>query len=240
MTSHTNPDDRIDAVLFDLDDTLVEYEQDADDVLAAAFERAGVEPFCTADELEAAAEDGPDRDHRTVWVEAFRRAAERAGADPTAAPDLYEAYGAELDRTQVTWRPGARRVLRTARERFPVGIVTNGERAIQERKLARLGLTDAFETVVCADDVPEPKPATDPFDAPLDALGVPADRALYVGDSYRYDVVGAHRAGLQAAWWPADDAARAGSRSGPHHVVETAADLVALLSPGGPETGVSG
>ena len=38
--------DDIAAVCFDLDGTLLEYNQDGDEVLVEAFERAGVEGFC--------------------------------------------------------------------------------------------------------------------------------------------------------------------------------------------------
>ena len=43
--------DDIAAVPFDLDNTLLKYNQDGDEVLVEAFERAGVEGFCDVDEL---------------------------------------------------------------------------------------------------------------------------------------------------------------------------------------------
>jgi putative hydrolase of the HAD superfamily len=208
-TNHTDDDESItvDAVLFDLDRTLVDYDQDEAAILRAAFDQIGVEPFCTDAALESAAADGGvavERDHERYWTGAFERAAERYGGDPDLAPRLYEAYGEVFDRTRVHRRPGATAALEAARSVGPVGLVTNGDRAVQEAKLATTGLDGAFETAIFADEVSDPKPATAPFEAALAALGVAPADALYVGDSLRHDVGGASAAGLRVAWCPPD------------------------------------
>jgi beta-phosphoglucomutase-like phosphatase (HAD superfamily) len=51
--------------------------------------------------------------------------------------------------------------------------------------LARLGLADRFDAVICGDDVPpgRTKPHSDLFLKALDALGVKADEAIVFEDS---------------------------------------------------------
>jgi putative hydrolase of the HAD superfamily len=231
----------IDAVLFDLDDTLTTYEQDGGEILSGAFDRADVEPFCSYADLEAVAAEQPfppDRTHADFWIAAFERAAARCGGDPADARALYEAFGAVLARDRVEFLPGAEAALESAREGCRVGLITNGEREVQESKLSKLGIADAFETEVYVDEVAEPKPSPEPFEVALADLAVPADRALYVGDSYHHDVRGAARAGLRVAWCPPDgttvaearDAAPDGEHVEPDHVLASLHELVAMLS----------
>ncbi|WP_256295890.1 HAD family hydrolase [Haloarchaeobius salinus] len=236
----TGPTNDIDAVLFDLDDTLTTYEQDGGEILPEAFDRAGVEPFCTYADLEAVASEQafpPDRTHTDFWTSAFERAADRNGGDPRDARALYEAFGAVLARDRVEFRPGAETALRVARADYRIGLVTNGERELQTAKLENLGIADAFESEVYVDEVSEPKPATEPFETALTALGVDPDRALHVGDSFHHDVRGAARAGLQVAWCPTDgttpsevrETAPDGGRVEPDRVLESLHGLADLL-----------
>ncbi|HTS14590.1 MAG TPA: HAD family hydrolase, partial [Candidatus Sulfotelmatobacter sp.] len=67
------------------------------------------------------------------------------------------------------------------------------------RLLGELGLADRFEAIVISDRVGYGKPHPAIFRAALDAVGVPAERALHVGDSYRKDVLGASGVGMAAA-----------------------------------------
>lgn len=51
------------------------------------------------------------------------------------------------------------------------------------RVLAQFGLTGLFDMVVCAHDVPRPKPAPDPLLHILAAFGLEPEQALFIGDS---------------------------------------------------------
>jgi putative hydrolase of the HAD superfamily len=227
-------------VLFDLDDTLTTYEQDGSEILPEAFEHAGVEPFCSYADLEAAAAAQafpPDRTHADFWITAFERAAECHGGDPADARALYEAFGTVLARDRVEFVPGAEAALRAARAGYRVGLVTNGEREVQTAKLETLGIADAFETAVYVDEVADPKPAVEPFETALAELGVAPARTLYVGDSFHHDVRGAARAGLQVAWCPSDGTTLAEARETapdgewvePDRVLESLHELAELL-----------
>jgi putative hydrolase of the HAD superfamily len=64
--------------------------------------------------------------------------------------------------------------------------------------LARVGMLEQLEVHVFSDEVGAPKPHPRPFRAALDALGVPAEGALHVGDLRRSDIAGALAAGMRA------------------------------------------
>lgn len=87
---------------------------------------------------------------------------------------------------------------RLRRDRWRIGVLTNGLRDVQARKIDALGLAPMVDTVIFAEDVAaHGKPAPEAFAAVLRALQVPASRAICVGDDLRCDVYGARAAGLR-------------------------------------------
>ncbi|MDR3193453.1 MAG: HAD family hydrolase [Treponema sp.] len=73
-----------------------------------------------------------------------------------------------------------------------------------EKKLEYLGLGGLWDTVLCSELTGILKPATLPFLELARRLGCAPERILYVGNSRRYDIGGAKRAGMGAALisWP--------------------------------------
>jgi putative hydrolase of the HAD superfamily len=65
-------------------------------------------------------------------------------------------------------------------------------------KLKNLGLDD-WDIVLCSEDTGTIKPAPQSFRELSNALGCPPELILYVGNSRRYDVAGAGRAGMKTA-----------------------------------------
>jgi putative hydrolase of the HAD superfamily len=80
----------------------------------------------------------------------------------------------------------------------PVAVVSNSE-GMLEAVFAQLGILDAVDLVVDSGIVGIEKPDPRIFRVALDRFGVPADRALHLGDNYSTDIVGARAAGIRAA-----------------------------------------
>jgi FMN phosphatase YigB (HAD superfamily) len=57
--------------------------------------------------------------------------------------------------------------------------------------LAKVGLLDLLEVQIFSNEIGAPKPDARPFQAALQALGVPAEGAVHVGDLRRSDIAGA-------------------------------------------------
>jgi len=69
-----------------------------------------------------------------------------------------------------------------------------------ETKLEYLGLSGLWDTVLCTENIGALKPSERPFEELAKNLACPPERILYVGNSRRYDVEGAKRAGMKAAF----------------------------------------
>ncbi len=191
----------VEAVLFDIDGTICEYERTTADLLPVAFERAGVEPFFShqeyVDRYEAYLDESDDvDDHREMC---FADIAREKGHDPELAIAVARAYADERDHSRVEWIDGARELLDRLENEYRLAAVTNGGPDMQSTKLDALGV-DCFETVVHAGYDEPSKPNPEPFRAALSVVETTADRAIYVGNSLRADVAGAHNTGLRAAW----------------------------------------
>lgn len=217
-----------DAVLFDLDGTLCHPDRDTEALYAAAFERAGVEPFGDPPSLWAALEGPPDHDDWPGYIGAgFARLAAQHGrmdVDPIA---LAEALEAGIDDTAVSLAAEAERALESAADLGPVGILTNGPETRQLAKLEALGVAHRFDVVVYAADLPRKKPHAAPFERALAGLDVPPERTLYVGNSLEYDVAGAQNAGVPVAWLRGSD--EDPGPYDPEYVIDSLADLPAIL-----------
>jgi putative hydrolase of the HAD superfamily len=68
-----------------------------------------------------------------------------------------------------------------------------------ERKLNYLGLADYWDTVLCSEVTGRLKPHSRPFLELAQKMGTSPERILYVGNSVKYDIIGAKQAGMKAA-----------------------------------------
>jgi putative hydrolase of the HAD superfamily len=136
------------------------------------------------------------------WWRARVRETFRA-ADGMVRFDDFEGCFAELWRHYAgagAWRlaPGAREGLGALAARgLRLGVLSNFDQRLPGL-LHELGLDAYFERVMLPAEAGAAKPEPAIFAAALAALGVPAERALYVGDHVEQDVAGAVAAGLRA------------------------------------------
>jgi len=190
----------VDAVLFDLDGTLVRYARPPGDLLSVAFERVGVDPLFSVAAYYECYERRVDR-HTSVEdlrAACFATLAAERGHPPALGRAVAAAFADERDHSNVERCPGARQVLATLTEGYRVGVVTNGAREAQRTKLSASGLDRLVETTVVAGADTPSKPAVEPFERALDALDTSPERAVHVGDSPDTDVRGATAAGLDS------------------------------------------
>jgi HAD superfamily hydrolase (TIGR02253 family) len=81
-----------------------------------------------------------------------------------------------------------------------LGLITNGFAETHHEKIELLGLSESFDAIFIADEVGMVKPDPRLFAYACARLGVTPERAVMVGDRYHRDVTGAHHAGLRTIW----------------------------------------
>ena len=132
---------------------------------------------------------------QSYWDTYYSRLLSEIGVDDRAL----HAELVKLVRTSANWsrmRPGTLNVLASLKRKFRLAVISNSDGHMGER-LASLGFGPYFEHVTDSGNVGHEKPAPQIFQAALSAMKVRADRALYVGDIYAVDYVGAQKAGMK-------------------------------------------
>lgn len=91
-------------------------------------------------------------------------------------------------------------VLRTLREHFQLGIVSDAQLAFFEPELEEAGLADFFDVRVVTSEFGFRKPDPRLFNAALTAFEVPAGESCFIGDNPKRDALGAQQVGITGVW----------------------------------------
>lgn len=164
-------------LLFDLDGTLAQTEH----IHLAAFNALLAQSGRSLDE-QAFVRHVSGRANDDIMAFLFpQEAAEKrlrlAAAKEASFRDIAAAGG-------VAATPGAASLLQWARARHvATGLVTNAPRANAEMMIGVLGLADAFDVVVSADELAHSKPHPRPYLAAIEILGLSAAATVAIEDS---------------------------------------------------------
>lgn len=210
----------IEAVLLDLDGTLVDSEPLIAAALAETLARHGVR----FDPSTVGRVVGPPM---TVMIERI------AGVSPAKAGELFAEYAeCYLERHAPRTRPlaGAVALLdRLAAAGVPLALVTNKHEASASTVLGYLGWTERFAAVVGADSTTRPKPAPDHAFEAMRRLGAHPSATALVGD-LDVDIACGAGAGLAQVIGLANGASPEGLRmAGATNVCATLTEVATLL-----------
>jgi putative hydrolase of the HAD superfamily len=182
------------AVAFDLDDTLFDREAALRRLLRSWFG-----DLTSGDWDEILRLDGRGHLPRPMFFEWLADRWPVAGCD---GDELWSRFRAELP-NHIHGDAFARPLLKQITTAgLMCGILTNGSTALQFAKLQATGLLDHFnpEHILVSEAIGAQKPALPAFAALCDALALPSDRILFVGDHAEKDIVGAKEAGMPTCW----------------------------------------
>lgn len=193
--------DDIQAITFDLDDTLwpiAPVIERAETALHDWFQRHHPEvtdrfdPAAMRDVRERIGEASPELAHDLTRLRqlALAHIVTAAGKPARVAREAFEVFYAA--RNRVTLYPDTLPGLRRLADRYRLGTISNGNADI-----ARIGLSRHFRFTVSARQAGVAKPHPDIFRRAGRLADVPPDAILHVGDCPEHDVAGGHRAGFR-------------------------------------------
>lgn len=202
----------IQAVLFDLDDTLLDRDSSikvfVDRLVsdhAGGWDADGQSALRTAF-LELDERGYRPRDELFALLAAIRPGRLQLDAE------TFLAYWNEVFPMCAVPMPGLYAVLDgLAARNIRAGLVTNGTSILQNAKIDRLGIRKSLQVLVISEIEGIRKPDPEIYRRALDRLGADAAATLFVGDHPVVDVQGALSAGLTSVWlgrgqaWPVAD-----------------------------------
>jgi HAD superfamily hydrolase (TIGR01549 family) len=113
-----------------------------------------------------------------------------------AARDLYDEWG---EHHHFTLYDDVKETLEILAPRYSLGLISNSHRCLESFQ-EHFELTGLIAVTVSSAELGILKPHPGIFEAALERLGVPASRAVMVGDSLTHDVEGARQAGMRGVW----------------------------------------
>lgn len=223
----------MDAVIFDVDGTLVDHDAAQRDGLTAYLADLGA----TLDDQQWSRWRELEERHFSRYLAgqlAFQeqrrcRVREFTGESlDDAAADVW--FAGYQEWFEASWRVYADvGPALAALGGLPLAAFSNVPGDLTRRKLTAVGLIDVFVVVLGTDDVGAAKPDRRVFQAVCATLGTPPERTWHVGDRYSWDAVGARDAGLRSVWLDRPGADPRG-RVPPQGVTDPAADGVAVVT----------
>ncbi|XP_068597568.1 N-acylneuraminate-9-phosphatase [Brachionichthys hirsutus] len=230
------------AILFDLDDTLIETSRagavairKASELLQAALglDDVTVAEICgkfkqklLLERLDAAAGRAVDEVRAGHWEASLQEAV--GGSTRPLAAQCYRLWkDSRLE--SLSLAPETRRLLRRLRGTHRLLLLTNGDAQVQREKLQAVGCEGFFDAVVIGGEHAEQKPFPSIFRFCFEELGVEAGRCVMVGDSLDTDIGGAFNAGVLATVWISRAGVVPDGSVKPDYTIPTVLDLPAVL-----------
>ncbi len=203
--------DPVQAVLFDLDDTLFDHQYSTYCALHSLQQIIPQIAAIPLSELAAANQRLLDKLHGQVlrgelsfdaarrerFAQLFQHVAIPASDADIAACAAHYRTIYQAERRTV---PGVHALLQTLRPQVQMGIITNNLAQEQYEKLRVCGLTPLFDCIIISAEVGVTKPDPAIFQLALERLHCTPAQTVMVGDSWTADIVPAATLGLRTIW----------------------------------------
>ena len=195
-------------ILFDADNTLLNFDAAENKALAETLVNYGIEPDAETvqtyrtinEELWRQLEKGQIRREK-LFSERFSRFLKAIDAAGDGV-EMNRYYLEQLSTHPDLMSPTVLDVMKELSEVATLAVVTNGFDKVQSRRVQESGLLNYLEDVFVSEKLDSEKPNRKIFDAALRALGVEnREHVLMVGDSLSSDIQGGVNAGLDTCWY---------------------------------------
>ncbi len=186
------------------------------------------------EQVAASAEQYPEFDAVAAWRSIIERhRTDFTDALPAGKQAQLPLFLAELARGIARRRlrlyPHVREMLDIVSQHHQLALVTDAQSAYARAELQKVGLLKYFEVIVVSGDHGYRKPDRRLFQQALDALGVPAEHTLYVGNDMHRDIYGAREAGMRTVMFDSDQGTKEHLGCVPDHTIHDYRELLEIL-----------
>ena len=115
------------------------------------------------------------------------------------AEKLFDSYQEIYEKNWKTF-DDAKEVLDELKTKYKLAIVSNGNSMQQRKKIKLAGLDKYFTKIFISEEVGYVKPQKEIFLMACKAINVKPENAVMIGDKYKVDIEGSIKAGLNAIW----------------------------------------
>ena len=223
----------IKTVLFDLDDTLLDFHRSERVALSETLLQFGIEPSDATinrySEINRAMWEQLELGRMTreeILVRRFTLLFEELGvnADGVAAKRSYEwNLGGSY-----FYIEGAEALLEEMSKKYDLYVMSNGTASVQDRRIEASGIAKYFKDIFISEKIGYNKPSIEFFDRCFARIpGFKKDEAIIIGDSLSSDIQGGINAGILTCHYNR----RSEKKDGivPSYTIETLEELPALL-----------
>ena len=190
---------KLDAVLFDLDDTLHDKSATLEIVAGKQYESANLKELLI-DKSDWVNLYVKLNNYRIEKTEVFSRLQQQFNLDASITHDLLSDFDNNLGQYAQAF-PGAIELLQSCKQAgLKTGIVTNGRDAFQRSKIKGLGLDSSIDYIVTSGGFGLKKPNPAIFLHCLNALGVTPDKTVFIGDDFDADIQPAYKLEMLPIW----------------------------------------
>ncbi|MCK4771591.1 MAG: HAD-IA family hydrolase [Candidatus Latescibacteria bacterium] len=218
------------AVIFDLDNTLIDFMRMKDEAVRAAAD-AMVDAGLDMSRVEIV--EGIEEVYREKGIEyqkVFDDFLERktGGINWKILASGVLAYRRSREAHLVLYPHAHETLVKLAKKGIRLAVVTDAPRREAWLRLVKLGLHHLFDVVVTFEDTGKLKPDSAPFMRALDLLAVEAGETLMVGDWVERDMVGAGKLGIRTAFARYGDIFSS-QESGADYEIDDIAELINIV-----------
>ncbi|MDD3368757.1 MAG: YjjG family noncanonical pyrimidine nucleotidase [Lachnospiraceae bacterium] len=194
-------------VLFDLDDTILDFHKAEAQAIRKTFSQLGIEPSDENVNKYSAINE-------SLWKRLERAEITREQLLSMRFEQLFEELGvnASIQTARTTYEtllgqghffmPGAEEILVKLAKDYQLYLVSNGTTKIQEGRIASAGIAQYFKEIFISQNIGINKPDKGFFDACFAEIpNFDPEYAIIVGDSLSSDIQGGINAGIHTCWY---------------------------------------
>lgn len=198
---------KYDWILFDLDNTLMDFTQSSKKAFSSAFLEFGLREEVGHYDIYQEFNHSVWRDFEDGKIDAMTLRRKRFD-DFMMEVGIKGITGIEFNKIYLNWLvehsfllDGSLDLLNELKAKVKLAIITNGLKEVQRRRIKRLEIEHFFPVIIVSDEEGVSKPSKAYFDIAFEACKNPRkDKVLVVGDSLNSDIKGGNNYGMDTCW----------------------------------------